>query len=79
MQSWYILSATTAAGIGPAEALNLAASNSGSSSGGSSGGVASVERPAEDATDPELASWVEQLQQEVRAFGIKHCLYVRKV
>jgi hypothetical protein len=29
------------------------------------GGIASIERPAEDATDPELASWVEQLQQEV--------------
>lgn len=41
-------------------------SGSGGGSAGGGGGVASVERPAEDATDPELASWVEQLQQEVR-------------
>ena len=61
--------ATAGAGSGLAEALNLAGGGSGSSGGGSGssgGGVASVERPAEDATDPELASWVQQLQQEVR-------------
>jgi hypothetical protein len=60
--------ATAGTGTGLAEALNLAGggSSSGGGGGGSSGGgVASVERPAEDATDPELASWVEQLQQEV--------------
>jgi hypothetical protein len=61
--------ATAGAGSGLAEALNLAGGGTSGSSGGGSGstggGVASVERPAEDATDPELASWVEQLQQEV--------------
>jgi hypothetical protein len=56
--------ATAGAGTGLAEALNLAGGAGGSGSSG--GGVSSVERPAEDATDPELASWVEQLQQEVR-------------
>lgn len=57
--------ATAGAGTGLAEALNLAGGSGSSSSNSTGGGIASVERPAEDATDPELASWVEQLQQEV--------------
>lgn len=60
--------ATAGAGTGLAEALNLTG-GAGGSSGSTGGGVASVERPAEDATDPELASWVEQLQQEVSCCG----------
>jgi hypothetical protein len=59
--------ATAGAGTGLAEALNLAggSSSSGSSSGSSEAAAAAVSGPSDDATDPELASWVEQLQQEV--------------
>ncbi len=51
-------SATVSSGSGLAEALNLAGS-----------GAALSQLPGDDATDPELTSWVETLQQEV-------CVYV---
>jgi hypothetical protein len=59
--------ATKGAGTGLAEALNLAPKppSSSSSSGSSSTAAAADDLPTDDATDPELASWVEQLQQEV--------------
>jgi hypothetical protein len=53
--------ATRGSGSGLAEALNLAA---GSSGGGGSGGGGDL--LSDNASDPELAGWVEQLQQEVR-------------
>lgn len=60
--------ATQGAGTGLAEALNLAPKPP-SSSSSSSVTAASADLPTDDATDPELASWVEQLQQEVRGLG----------
>ena len=59
--------ATKGAGTGLAEALNLAPKppSSSSSSSAAAAAAAADDLPTDDATDPELASWVEQLQQEV--------------
>jgi hypothetical protein len=56
--------ATKGAGTGLAEALNLAPKPP-SSSSSTAAAAAGDDLPTDDATDPELASWVEQLQQEV--------------
>jgi hypothetical protein len=56
--------ATKGAGTGLAEALNLAPKPPSSSAAAAA--AAADDLPTDDATDPELASWVEQLQQEVR-------------
>jgi hypothetical protein len=58
--------ATKGAGTGLAEALNLAPKPPSSSSSAAAAAAAADDLPTDDATDPELASWVEQLQQEVR-------------
>jgi hypothetical protein len=60
--------ATQGAGTGLAEALNLAPKPPSSSSAAAAAAAAAAadDLPTDDATDPELASWVEQLQQEVR-------------
>ncbi|KAF6258180.1 hypothetical protein COO60DRAFT_1144071 [Scenedesmus sp. NREL 46B-D3] len=70
--------ATKGAGTGLAEALNLAAKPPGSSSSSAAAAAAAAaadDLPNDDATDPELASWVEQLQQESMALAMQLSQY----